>query len=314
MRSKRRLFWFACAWQAASLLCAGCSDDTSTQPAETLVSSAVVEIPVVSQASAELDVPVNQEPPVAEETSAEKVPASVLAWDAFEKSRRVNEGEGPVLFQFQMKNVSREPVVLEKITASCGCTTVDSRLMPYTIAPGSTENITISMSLAGKFGTVTKSLLVHGSHATWTLLVTSEIVSSADEILVPGVPNGAGMSAGVRGRNIGLAKANRQAVFKGDCAACHSRPAERQLGYGVYLGACAICHDAKHRASMVPDLRAAGMPHDAAYWREHITDGIDGTLMPAFAKEKGGILSAEQIDSLVKFLVETPLQPLAAGR
>ena len=122
------------------------------------------------------------------------------------------------------------------------------------------------------------------------------------------------MSAGVRGRNIGLATADRQAVFKGDCAACHSRSAERQLGYGLYLGACAICHDAKHRASMVPDLRVVDESRDAAYWREHITDGIEGTLMPAFAKEKGGILSDEQIESLVKYLVETPLEPKTPSR
>ena len=310
----RLQFLSICSLLAASLSAAGCSEDTSTRPPEALASSAVLELAVVSQASAEVEVPVNQETPAAEETSAKKVQAGVLAWDALEKKRKVNEGEGPVLFKFQMKNVSREPVVLERITASCGCTTVDSRLMPYTLTPGSTENISISMSLAGKLGTVTKTLLVQGSHATWTLLVTSEIVSPADEVLVPGVPNGAGMSAGVRGRNIGLAEADRQAVLKGDCAACHARPAERQLGYGLYLGACAICHDARHRASMVPDLRASGVPRDAAHWRQHITDGIDGTLMPAFAKEKGGILSDEQIESLVKFLVETPLELKALTR
>jgi mono/diheme cytochrome c family protein len=65
---------------------------------------------------------------------------------------------------------------------------------------------------------------------------------------------------------------------------------------------------------MIPDLRAMSEPRDAAYWRASITDGIDGTLMPAFAKEKGGILSDEQIESLVKFLVETPLEPAATGR
>lgn len=293
---------------------AGCFENTSAWPPEALVTPAVVELAVASQPFAVVEAPVNQEPPTAEETSAEGVPASMLAWNAMEQSRKVNEGEGPVLFQFQMKNVSREPVVIEKITASCGCTTVDTRAMPYSLAPGAAESITISMSLAGKFGTVTKSLLVQGSRATWTLLVSSEITPRTNEVLVPGLPNGAGMSAGVRSRNIGLAEADRQAVFKGDCASCHLRPAERQLGYGLYLGACAICHDAKHRASMVPDLREAGVPRDAAYWRENITDGINGTLMPAFAKEKGGILSDEQIESLVKFLVETPLEPNALTR
>lgn len=314
MRLKGLQFWSVWTLHAASILAAGCSEDTSGQLPATHVSSATAELPVVAQPPAVAEAPVIQEPPGVEASSAENVPASMLAWDSLEQTRKVNEGEGPVLFQFQMKNVSQNPVAIERITASCGCTTVDTRSMPFSLAPGASENITISMSLAGKFGTVTKSLLVHGSHTTWTLLVTSEIAPPADEVLVPGVPNGAGMSAGVRGRNIGLAKADRQAVFKGDCAACHSRSAERQLGYGVYLGACAICHDAEHRASMVPDLRVVDESRDAAYWRLHISDGIEDTLMPAFATEKGGILSDEQIESLVKFLVETPLEPMALMR
>lgn len=44
------------------------------------------------------------------------------------------------------------------------------------------------------------------------------------------------------------------------------------------------------------------------------TNGIEGTLMSAFAKEKGGILNDEQIESLVKFLVESPLEPKAPSR
>ena len=72
-----------------------------------------------------------------------------------------------------------------------------------------------------------------------------------------------------------------------------------------------VCHDAKHRASMVPDLRSPDKSRDADYWRQHITDGIDGTLMPAFAKSKDGILSNEQIESLVKFLAGTPMVPFS---
>ena len=170
------------------------------------------------------------------------------------------------------------------------------------------------MSITGKFGTVTKSVLVQTSCGNSTLLVTSEVTPATDEVFIEGLPNGAAMSSGSRGKNISLAKADRQSVFLGNCAECHAQYANEQFGYNLYLGACAICHDAKHRASMVPDLRTADESRDAAYWREHITDGIDGTLMPAFATEKGGILSDEQIESLVKFLVETPLEPIAPGR
>ncbi|RLS58132.1 MAG: DUF1573 domain-containing protein [Planctomycetota bacterium] len=210
-----------------------------------------------------------------------------------------------------MTNVSREPVVIEKINTSCGCTTTDTRELPFTLAPGATESLQVSMNVTGKYGTVTKSLLVQGSHASWTLLVTVELPPPADVDPVSGVSKGVAMSARSRGKNIGLAQADRQAVFKGDCARCHTDYAKEQFGKDLYQGACEICHDAEHRASMVPDLRVVDESRDAAYWREHITNGIEGTLMPAFAIENGGILSDEQIESLVKYLVETPLEPKA---
>ena len=308
--------WYLCAWLAACLSVAGCSGNPPQLSLAASETPAVQARPVAPPpiVVVETPVPPPEPPPVVEVPPVKALPASALTWDATEQRRVVKEGEGPVLFRFQMKNVSPQPVVIEKVNVSCGCTTVETREMPFTLAPGASEDLQVSMSLAGKFGTVTKSLLVQGSQATWTLLVTSEITPPSDEVLVPDVPNGAGMSAGVRGKNIGLAMADRQAVFKGDCARCHTQPAERQLGYGLYLGACAICHDAEHRASMVPDLRVADESHDAAYWRENITDGVDGTLMPAFAKTHGGILSDEQIESLVKFLVETPLEAKAPFR
>ena len=219
----------------------------------------------------------------------------------------MSEDEGPVLFSFRMTNTSQEAITIDKINISCGCTTVDARSLPFSLEPGASENVQISMTVTGKFGTVTKSVLVQTSCGSSTLLVTSEVTPATDEVFVDGLPNGAAMSAGSRGKNISLAEADRQAVFKGNCAECHSQYAKEQFGYNLYLGACAICHDAKHRASMVPDLRAVDVSRDAAHWREHITDGVDGTLMPAFATEKGGILSDQQIESLVKFLVEMPL-------
>lgn len=298
-----------CSLQAVSLLAGGCSRSQPQLPPPVRVTSTAVELTVVPQPSPVVAAPSTPEAQVTQEAAVEEVPVNALTWDTTQQRHTVNTAADPVLFRFQMKNVSQEPVIIEKIHTSCGCTTSDTRELPFTLAPGDSENLQVSMNVAGKHGTVTKSVVVQGSQATWTLVVTSEITPPSDEVLVPGVPNGAGMSAGVRGRNIEQAMADRQAVFKGDCAACHSQPAEEQIGRDLYLGACEICHDAEHRASMVPDLRVADESRDAAYWREHITDGIEGTLMPAFAKEKGGILSDEQIESLVKYLVETPLEP-----
>lgn len=309
MNSEPRRLWCVCALQAASLLSGGCSGDKPEQPRQAHALSVAPEPRDAAGAPAPPQSAAAREPAPAPEAPGEA--AKALVWDAVQQRRVVDEGAEPLLFRFRMTNVSRQAVVIEKVSASCGCTTFDTRKMPFSLAPGDSEDIQIRMSVTGKWGTITKSLLVHGSQAAWTLLVTAEIVPPAGET-AGGLPSGAAMSPGARARNIKLAQADRQAVFQGDCAGCHARFAEGQTGFGLYLGACAICHDANPRASMVPDLRASDEPRDADYWRQHIADGLEGTLMPAFAKAKGGILSDEQIESLVQSLVEKPLKPRTA--
>ena len=52
----------------------------------------------------------------------------------------------------------------------------------------------------------------------------------------------------------------------------------------------------------------------AAFWSTWITYGKPNTLMPAFSQSQGGILTQEQITSLVDYLVEAippkPAQPV----
>jgi mono/diheme cytochrome c family protein len=106
-----------------------------------------------------------------------------------------------------------------------------------------------------------------------------------------------------RAANQKLAIADRQAVFKGDCARCHVEPAKNLYGVQLYEKACGICHEAEHRATMVADLHK--LPHEtnAEFWRNWITHGKSDSLMPAFAVEEGGILNREQIESLVSYLI-----------
>lgn len=229
-----------------------------------------------------------------------EIPASVLAWDQSEKEQTLRNGDNVAAFDFSMKNVAGAPIEVQRINVSCGCTSLAGRETPFTLKPGESETLRVRMNVAGKVGEVTKSVYVMTDRGAKTLLVTAKIipVAIADSPV-----------SEMRERNMTLAKADRQAVFQGDCAACHVQPTEGRLGVELYKSACAICHDAEHRASMVPDLHLEKGPRDAAYWREHITNGRVGTLMPAFAKSKQGILSDQQIESLVKFLVETPPKP-----
>jgi len=104
--------------------------------------------------------------------------------------------------------------------------------------------------------------------------------------------------------------ANRQAVFQGECITCHVTPALNEMGAELYEKACGICHEAEHRASMVPDLHALQKETNADYWRTWITSSMEGKLMPAFAIEHGGFLNQAQIDSLVSYLLRAiPSRP-----
>ena len=120
------------------------------------------------------------------------------------------------------------------------------------------------------------------------------------------------MGANDRQTNQKLALADRQAVFKGDCAKCHVEPTVNKMGQQLFTAACGICHEGEHRASMVPDLRALPKEKNADYWRTWITYGRPGSLMPAFSKAEGGILDDAQIASLVSYLMTAiPAAPAA---
>jgi mono/diheme cytochrome c family protein len=101
------------------------------------------------------------------------------------------------------------------------------------------------------------------------------------------------------------AKADRQAVFKSDCASCHLKKVEGKYGQQLFDAVCAICHEARDRATMVPDLHNLKVPTNEEFWRTWITIGKPGSLMPAFATSQGGPLNDMQIASLAAYLNST---------
>jgi mono/diheme cytochrome c family protein len=153
--------------------------------------------------------------------------------------------------------------------------------------------IPISMDLRGKTGVVTKGVTIYTDRGQKVVLVKATIL-----------PGDNTMGALDRERNQQLALADPQAIFKGDCARCHVEPVIGKMGKELYTTACGICHEAEHRASMVPDLHALKVTPNEDYWRMFITQGKPGTLMPGFAQAKGGPLSEMQINSLVAYLVK----------
>ena len=223
------------------------------------------------------------------------LPAGLLAFDSESKEYITKPGEYMAIFVFNLTNVSPDEIVIRHVQASCGCTTAQLPPMPWKIPAAGTGQIPVNMNLQGKSGVVAKSITLHTDKGLKALMVKGTITQPDPNL----------MTAADRERNQLLAKADRQAIFKGDCARCHVEPVIGKMGKELYTTACGVCHEAEHRATMVPDLRNLPNDTNADYWKLMVTIGKPNTLMAAFAQSQGGPLSDMQINSLVEYLVAT---------
>ncbi|MFM8336437.1 MAG: DUF1573 domain-containing protein, partial [Opitutaceae bacterium] len=192
-----------------------------------------------------------------------------------------------------------QPAVVTDVKTSCGCTVARMPARPWIISPGRTEELKLAFDMRGRSGLQTKTAVVETERGRRLLTMN---------IRIPAAPAMAADPA-ARERNQALAKADRQAVFKGDCARCHAVPANGLAGGDLYKVACGICHDAEHRASFVPLLKDLQRPADRDYWRTMVVAGKPGTLMPGFSADMGGPLNRMQIDSLVEYLIANYAAP-----
>ncbi len=217
-----------------------------------------------------------------------------ITWDAMEKTVVAKTGDSAAAFVFTAINTSDRPVTISAVRPSCGCTVVELPTIPWVLAPGASGSLPATVDFTGKDGTLTKSLFIETSAGPQTLTLRVKLPP---------------MDENVRQKNQEAARADRQAVFRGGCVQCHVIPALGKTGEDLFRAACLNCHTPTGRASMVPDLFTARTHRDAAWWRTWISDGRDGTLMPAFAKPRG-ILTKAEIDSLVAFaLKQLPTEP-----
>jgi mono/diheme cytochrome c family protein len=272
----------------------------------------------------------------------EPMPDGVLAWDELVKSAEATNGQAFARFVFSFTNVARNidtglatnvisitnfttvtnksfwghrivrvpdvsnttnvvtvtnsitlvPVTILSVHPSCGCTTAELPPVPWTIFPGTNSQIKVSVNLAGKSGSIFKTVNVSTDRGSKTLTLRINIQPP----LVPTMTDADRIRAQI------IAKVDRQAVFKNDCAVCHLKPGEGKYGKALFDAVCSVCHEAQNRASMVPDIHALKIPTNEDFWRTWITHGKPGSLMPAFSTAEGGPLSDMQIASLATYL------------
>lgn len=224
-----------------------------------------------------------------------------LMWDAEIKEYQAKVGDTNANFVFNLTNSTSEEIVITQVRTSCGCTVASVPATPWKLAPGASGEIGVTVDLRGKRGLLAKTVSVYSTaYAGKSLTVKVNI------------PEPAAGPMGDRSRNLQIAAADRQAIFRGDCASCHAAPTTGKKGPELFAAACGICHEAEHRASMVPDLKQLNHSTDHTYWKVWTAQGKVGTLMPGFSKSLGGPLTDEQIESLANFLAENiPSRPTA---
>lgn len=221
------------------------------------------------------------------------LPEGVFAWDALLKATDATNGQPLANFTFCFTNIATNTVAVLSVHPGCACTTVELPPIPWLIPPGSNGILNIKVDLQGKSGTLFKSVNVTTEKGRKDLMLRINILAP------PPMPE---MTAEQREAGLRAAKADRQAVFKADCASCHLPKIEGKYGQQLYEAVCTICHEATHRATMVPDLHNLQIPTNEEFWRVWVSNGKAGSLMPAFSSVQGGPLNDMQVQSLAAYL------------
>jgi len=221
------------------------------------------------------------------------LPDGVLDWNSLMQSTNAAADLTQVHFAVGFTNVSGNKVEILDVQPSCGCTTADLPARPWIIEPSTAEKFPVTINIESKFGTLFKSVHIVTDKG-------SKDVYFQINILPP--PPMTNLTPEEIATFTNVAKIDRQAVFKGDCATCHVQRGEGRYGIALYQADCAICHEASPRASMVPDLHSLTVPTNDAFWRTWIAHGKPGSFMPAFSQSDGGPLSDMQIASLAAYL------------
>ncbi|HRP89840.1 MAG TPA: DUF1573 domain-containing protein [Edaphocola sp.] len=67
--------------------------------------------------------------------------------------------EGPqVSYSFEFSNVGKQPILIQEVSASCGCTTADWPKTP--VLPGKSGKITVKYATSGRVGPIDRSVYI----------------------------------------------------------------------------------------------------------------------------------------------------------
>lgn len=189
---------------------------------------------------------------------------------------------------FRIENRGRKDLVIKTAFSTCGCTV--PHIKKKRIAPGESTDMEVVMDTSMKQGDVTKPIEIRSNdpiEPIKTIYIKAKIRSPHADL-----GNGTERTA---------------KIFTGRCAACHVNQGKGKVGEDLFFSDCGMCHG--YSARGVPGVAPALVPFD--YHNKEFADTIKtviskGSLthrsMPGYAKEFGGPLTEEEIDSIVDYL------------
>ncbi|VBB48157.1 conserved exported hypothetical protein [uncultured Paludibacter sp.] len=94
---------------------------------------------------------------------------------------QVNEQDGKITYVFEFTNTGSTPLIVQRVQASCGCTTPDWTKEP--IEPGKKGTITATYNPQGRPGVFTKSITVYSnaSNETEVLYIKGNVIPKPQE-------------------------------------------------------------------------------------------------------------------------------------
>jgi len=110
----------------------------------------------------------------------------VISFDVKEHDfGKINEKDGSVTYVFNFTNKGNAPLVVNRVQASCGCTTPTWSKEP--IEPGKKGAITVTYNTANRGGMFTKTITVYSNDA----LEQTVLIIKGEVIPVPKQPEAA---------------------------------------------------------------------------------------------------------------------------
>jgi hypothetical protein len=104
-------------------------------------------------------------------TSAQqKVAVIAVVGESIHDFGTIKEANGAVSHTFKIKNEGKAPLIISKVSASCGCTTPEYTTEP--ISPGKTGEIKVTFDPKGRPAPFTKTIYVYSNGYTGGYILT----------------------------------------------------------------------------------------------------------------------------------------------